>query len=169
MKKHSATAYQSVQDESPTVIASFYAAMSSPTPPSINAMYSTGRHGQRFLTKEGAKFKTAFTHTVAAEISVLPWNQAVDEVYMRRGYVHLVFGYHTKLFNASWKPGGRTKSGAVQSPYAQEDVNNYYKVVEDAVKDATGIDDSAHLKITMHKLEGKAKLIEIYYEVLRRK
>lgn len=152
--------------ESP-VAASFYISMSDPAAPSINKMYSTGRHGQRFLTKEGAAFKAALTRMVAEEVSMLPWVNAVDEVYLRRGFVRISIGIHTKLFNASWKPGKKLPSGNMQSPYQQIDAPNYGKAVEDAVADGTGIDDSCNLTTTYNKLDG-SKLIEVYYEVLRR-
>lgn len=151
----------------PEPVASFYVSISDPAPPSVNKMYSTGQHGQRFLTKEGAKFKAALTQIVAQEIAPLNWKDAVDEVYLRRGWVRATIGVHTKLYNDSWKPGGKTKSGAVQSPYQKIDDLNYSKIVLDAVAEATGIDDSCNLESTSRKIDGK-KLIEVFYEVIRR-
>lgn len=150
-----------------TPVASFYVSISDPAPPSINKMYSTGRHGQRFLTKEGAKFKAALTQLVAQEIAPLNWKDAIEEVYMRRGFIRAAVGVHTKLFNDSWKPGAKTKGGDMQSPYQKIDDLNYSKIVMDAVAEATGIDDSCNLTTTSNKLDGK-KLIEVFYEVMRR-
>lgn len=151
----------------PEPVASFYVSISEPTPPSVNKMYSTGRQGQRFLTKEGAKFKATLTQIVAQEIAPLSWKDAIDEVYLRRGWVRATVGVHTKLFNESWKPGAKTKGGDMQSPYQKIDDINYSKIVLDAVAEATGIDDSCNLSTTSNKLDGR-KLIEVFYEVMRR-
>jgi hypothetical protein len=151
----------------PECVASFYVSISEPSPPSINKMYSTGRQGQRFLTKEGAKFKAALTQIVAQEIAPLSWKDAIEEVYLRRGFVRATVGVHTNLYNGSWKPGAKTKGGDMQSPYQKIDDLNYAKIVLDAVAEATGIDDSCNLESTSRKIDGR-KMIEVFYEVMRR-
>lgn len=167
MKKIPEVTYQRAEDlASELVVASFYVAMSEPEAPSINALYSTGRHGQRFLTKAGAAFKSALTRAVAEEVIALSWNTAVDAVYKERAYIRLCLCLHVDLYNHSWKPGGRTKGGDLQSPFKSIDGPNYSKAIEDAIADGTGIDDSAHMEVTVRKINGP-KHIEIFYEVLR--
>lgn len=148
------------------VLFSFVVTLRDPVPPSVNKMYASGRGGQRFLTKEGAAFKGAMTRAVVTQIAVQPWAQAVDAVYLHKATVHIAISLHMTVFNASWKPGSKTKSGAMQSPYKKQDVLNYGKVVEDAVADGTGIDDSAHFDVHLIKVPGPP-LVEVFYEVVR--
>jgi Holliday junction resolvase RusA-like endonuclease len=132
-------------------VISFRAVLRDPSPPSVNHLYFNGPHG-RVLTKEGRAFKDAMKDAVAQSIATMKWKAAVDEVYGDRGYVVLVIRmYRDKLYNESWKPHSKTGSGNARSPYQKLDATNYAKVIEDAVVLGTGIDDSAHLEVTISK------------------
>lgn len=144
-----------------------------PKPPSVNAMYSTGRGGARFLTKEGRAFKDALKDAVAQTVASMDWKEAVDEVYLRRGWVAVsICVYLDRLYNKSWTPGSRTAptpsspNGNVRSPYQKVDAGSYDKIIQDAIVLGTGIDDSAHLHCRITKSEGDPR-IEIMYAVYR--
>jgi hypothetical protein len=150
------------------ILHSFFVSMSDPKPPSVNRLYTTGYRGRKILSKEGEAYKAALTACVVAECMVLPWKSAIDAVYREVAWVNVVIGVHTSIFNKSWKPGGLTESGALQSPYKKMDGSNYIKVVEDAIADATGIDDSAHLFVGIAKLDDAFPRVEVGYEILSR-
>lgn len=142
-------------------IVSFHVELRDPKPPSVNAMYSSGAT-RRFLTREGVAFKDALRiATVRATQELhIPWKNAVDEVYLRKGWVELVIGvYLSAMYNKSWTPGGRTKptasapNGNLRSPYQKVDAGSYDKIIQDAIVLGTGIDDSAHLYYSVFKAE----------------
>jgi len=159
----------------PSPLFSFTVVLRDPKPPSVNAMYSTGRGGTRFLTKEGKAFKDALKSAVSRQLSSLNWKEAVDEVYLRRGWVHLdIAVYIERLYNGSWSPGSRTKptagspKGNLRSPYQRVDAGSYDKIIQDAVVLGTGIDDSAHLNYAVSKAEDPDDpRIEVAYYVYR--
>ena len=117
----------------------------------MNNLYTTGFRGKRVLSKQGIAFKSALTAAVAEECMRRRWKLAVDEIYARSGHVEVHISVHKKIFNESWKPKGKTKKGARQSPYKKLDATSYIKAIELAVVDGTGIDDSAHLMFVTHK------------------
>jgi hypothetical protein len=147
-------------------VASFRVVLRDPPPPSINHMYFNGSHG-RVLTKEGRAFKDALKDAVVQAIAHKPWKEAVDEIYERGGYVVMTMQiYRGDMYNKSWRPGSKTPSGALRSPYQKLDATNYAKIIEDAVVLGTGIDDSAHLEVTVGKSHDPADpRIEVYYYV----
>ena len=153
----------------------FKVVLKEPRPPSVNAMYSTGRGGARFLTKEGKAFKDALKNAVTKEIAQMNWKEVVDEIYLRRGFIELdIVVFLERLYNMSWKPGGRTKptpgspDGNLRSPYQKVDAGSYDKIIQDAVVMGTGIDDSAHLYYRVSKLEDPdAPRIEVTYHLHR--
>ncbi len=149
------------------VLHSFHVVLTEPAPPSVNHLYTNGYGGKRVLSREGQAFKSALTQAVVSACAEqTPWLRAIDAVYNESAWVRLTIGLHTALYNASWKPGGLTKSGARQSPYKTLDGPNYLKAIEDAIKDGTGIDDAAHLSVTIEKLDAPGRWVEVAYEVL---
>lgn len=149
------------------VLHSFYVVLTDPAPPSVNHMYFTNRYGQRVLTKEGVRFKSAMTSAVVEQCMFLPWKRAVDAVYDERATVCLVIVVHGPILNGSWKPKSQTEKGNRRSPYKKKDATSYIKVVEDAVAEGTGIDDSANMDVRTLKWPGPYPYIEVFYEVLR--
>jgi hypothetical protein len=156
------------------ILHSFTVVLRSPRPPSVNALYSTGHGGARFLTAAGRAFKDALKDAVLRQTSLLPWSEAVDQVYVNKAQVELdVRLYLSAVYNKSWKPGGRTKptegapNGNRQSPYKKVDAGSYDKVIQDAVALGTGIDDSAHMYYSVTKLEDREDpRIEVDYRVM---
>lgn len=150
-------------------VAHIRAVLRDPAPPSINHLYYNGPHG-RVLSSEGRKFKDAMKDAVAQATLTLNWKSVIEEIYGRRGYVVLAIRmYRDRLYNGSWKPNSKTGSGNPRSPYQTLDATNYAKVIEDAVVLGTGIDDSAHLEVTIGKGEDqKDPRVEIDYYVYSR-
>ena len=140
-----------------------------PRPISVNDMYSTAR-GRRFLTKAGKHYKDAIRETTSKTLIQLcdpTWKEVIDAIYKTGGQVYLGLQLCLDdLWNASWKPGGSlTASGAIRSPYRKVDVSNYFKLIEDAVAEATGIDDSTHTHTEQEKLPHDEPHVIINYKV----
>lgn len=117
-----------------------------PIPPSTNNLYASG--AKRFLRPAGRKLKDQIIAAIVRELDFVSfeggWEGFVQAMHRGGGSsdVELLL-HHPDIYNKSWKRGSltRTKNG-YRSPYKQMDTLNYVKLVEDAVKDATGIDDS---------------------------
>lgn len=113
--------------------------LENPAPVSVNDLYTTFR-GKKNLTKAGRAYRDGLATVVAR--SSLDWKTGVDRVYKEgRGATLLVGLYFKNLDNASWTPGARTPSGALQEPRKKQDSGNYIKIIEDAVTVGCGIDD----------------------------
>lgn len=149
-----------------TILHSFYVTLYEPRPPSVNNMYRNGFRGKRVLSKAGQEFKSAMTAAVVAEIMTLNWKRAIEDVYLRAAGVRAVLGLNLPIYNNSWRPGGRTEKGNLQSPYKKLDVTSYIKALEDAVVEGTGIDDSCHLSFTGEKIDSQVPFVEIAYEII---
>jgi Holliday junction resolvase RusA-like endonuclease len=118
-------------------------------PVSVNKLYFS--HGQhRVLSAAGKTFKDMLAMAVAD--AVIRWcGRSIDTlVSMEGGRAELTI----LVYMAALRPKKRvkTKTGAA-SPYKKVDVTNYVKLIEDAVAQGTGIDDSANLDIHVHKAE----------------
>lgn len=130
-------------------------------PISINAAYSTFR-GRQHLTAEGKAFKAGLAAAVARELPI-DWGIYADRVFAQRAWVRLEIGIHRNILVKSWKPGAREKR---QMPYQRMDGPNYQKLIEDAVVQATGIDDCAHLDVRVVKAQSADPFITIRYELV---
>ena len=152
-----------------SVLYEFSLTIRDPRPVSVNKLYGNTGMGGRRLTAAGRKFKDALTRETATLLTIQdpPWNAAIDAVYNQGAYVMLDITLHTKVLNGTWKKGGSlTKKKNRRSPYQLLDASNYVKIIEDALVDGTGIDDSAHLSVRVTKLEDrKDPRIEISYQV----
>ena len=136
--------------------------MAEPRPISVNEAYSSNG-AKRFLTSAGKKYKASLVEIISNKILLLPhnWQDLADVVYKYGGHVTLdVTLYLDNLRNTAWRVGGgMTKGGEKgskpkpRSPFVSKDASNYVKLIEDAVKDATGIDDSCHLDVIARKRE----------------
>lgn len=146
--------------------------LSDPKPVSVNRMYGT-RQGRRYLTNEGRTFKDALKAEAvnACLLSSVPWPEVIDSIYKRGYYAELhVQLFLSNLLNKSWKPGGgETKGGAPRSPYTKLDATNYLKLIEDAVSEGVGIDDSCTMQATIVKIPCDEKDIGVHVQYLVRK
>lgn len=125
--------------------------LENPAPVSVNHLYATYR-GNKVLTKEGRAYRDGLSQIIAQ--ASLEWKTAVEAVYKRSAGATLIAGLYFKtLDNASWKPGARTPSGALQEPRKKQDSSNYIKILEDAVANGSGIDDCNNLVHLIYKAE----------------
>lgn len=105
-------------------------------PPSSNHIYSTGRNGIRFLTKEAKKFKTETISLIQREkLSVI---SKFDPQGIYRVWYAFFFPKE-ELVNKTW---GEGKKDSATNRYKRMDVENRLKLVTDALATAIGIDDS---------------------------
>lgn len=146
----------------------FWVVMRDPRPISINKAYSG--MGNRFLTKEGRHFEDKLKAATAAALDTQPimWKHVVDNVYKHGGSIDLtIWLYLDDLRNEAWsvggsmtvpkkpKPGKKAAKPQPRSPYKKKDGSNYIKLIEDAIVQGTGIDDSAHLDVAVKKREDR--------------
>lgn len=125
--------------------------LENPAPVSVNDLYTTFR-GKKNLTKAGRAYRDGLAAVVAR--STMEWKTAVEAVYQRRAEATLLVGlYFKSLKNASWKPGARTESGALQEPRKKQDSANYLKIIEDGVTQGSGIDDCNNIVHLVFKAE----------------
>ncbi len=150
---------------------------------STNKLYSTFR-GKRNLNNRGKAVKARIMHaTNTATMQLLDngveWSTALKAIYAEGYHVVLLIDlYWERMLNGSWKFGGsltkpkrHKKTGEMrgggnpQSPYQKKDATNYIKLIEDAVAQATGIDDSAHLLVAVMKHEDPHERVAITYRI----
>jgi hypothetical protein len=130
-------------------------------PISVNAAYTTFR-GRQHLTAEGKAFKAGLSAAVARELPV-DWGFYANRIFETRAWVRLEIGIHRNILVKSWEPSPREKR---QMPYQRLDGPNYQKLIEDAVAHATGIDDCAHLSVSVFKEQSADPFISITYELM---
>lgn len=117
-------------------------------PPSSNTAYFTTvqRKGGksiplRVLTTEGKKYKSGIkTHLAKTRQDVLGFFHA------NRPYCLIVRFYMLDLLNATYG-----KQGGAENRYKKVDVSNRLKLLEDALTDACGHDDSQHFRVLLWK------------------
>lgn len=113
-------------------------------PISANKAYAKRRgSGARILTKAGKKYKNETKTYIARHFPTV-----LHFFKPHQPYVILVeFTFHgrEKLYNKGW-PDGDAKNR-----YKKLDVTNRTKLFEDALADATGIDDSQNWSVTVVK------------------
>ncbi len=115
-------------------------------PLSVNAVYGKGRGGARFLTPEGKTYKLETTnHLIRAyptQLKLFTRNKPYGLL------VHFTFGTHSVLLNNGFPE-------KTENRYKKNDAGNRLKLFEDALADATGVDDSHNWLITLSKGVGK--------------
>lgn len=122
-------------------------------PPSVNNAYFTkiarpknNPSGKsvptRVLSNEGKKFKRTFKTWLAREHP-----HALEFFSSPTGEYSILVVLHFKgLYNTGWPKNAKTR-------HKKLDASNYIKVLEDALVDACGHDDSQHVCVTMMKAE----------------
>ena len=114
-------------------------------PPSSNHAYMNTGFGGRTLSKEGQRFKRETTaHFVREYPHVLKGFQK-DTPYG----IYVRFWFDT-IVNKGWPEKAKER-------YKRFDASNRLKLLEDALKDAAGIDDSQHLLVLVEKRQGKER------------
>lgn len=132
-----------------------YAEVRDPEPISINKAYKI-YNNRRTMTVPGKVYKDAVKAQILLVIEdtyPMEWVDAIDMIYDAGGYATTSIGLHGPIANQSWKVGGSfTKSGNPRSPYQKKDATNYIKLFEDALSQATGIDDSVTMHASVQKI-----------------
>lgn len=117
-------------------------------------MYGHGPHGQVFLKKAGKAFKDRAMSAVAESVMSSAWGRTSEQIYALGGWAVLWIELRLPgLRNKSWTRGAisYTPGGSPRSPYKRLDGSNYIKLLEDAVAQGTGIDDSLSLSTQVSK------------------
>lgn len=98
-------------------------------PPSTNNVYFNLPKGGRVLNNAGKKYKTEISTTIMRE------HQAeIRDVQLNHPY-GILFVVNMAILNAGWPEKARTR-------YKKLDATNRVKLLEDAIVEALGIDDS---------------------------
>lgn len=108
-------------------------------PPSSNHAYAH-RGRQRFLTKEGKKYKNETTAFLSQKY------RTELMLFKKNAGFQLHFRFWTNLVNKNWRPGGK-----VENRYKKFDGANLTKLLEDVLADVGGYDDSQTMTSTWQK------------------
>ena len=115
-----------------------------PLPPSVNQVYATTRGGKRVMTQKGKTFKQQVRSRVGAEcasrtdlvdLAALPLSLKI-EIFL------------DTVVNKGWS------TGKAKTRYKRVDTTNRQKLLEDAVSEALGIDDSQFFVVVASKKSG---------------
>lgn len=151
-------------------IASFRVVFDEAEPISINKAYCRGMGGRVTLSAEGRAFKAKLSSAVSTSLP-WDWGTVVDRAFSLPCYVELrvtlLFpDFRTKAWAQAVKKAAKGGSERITTlPYQKKDGSNYLKLIEDAVSEATGIDDSFHLDVHVAKNMGVPGMIVIDYKV----
>jgi len=128
-----------------------------PIPPSSNAIYR--RRGNRpglYLTPEASRYRRLATKQLLE-------NHAVDVQKLDAHVAYrLVLVFHLQALNKGWPKTAKSR-------YKRVDLSNRIKLLEDVIKDVTGIDDSQTFEITVvkkHLEQGSDPRVQVLFEVL---
>jgi len=121
-------------------------------PPSTNKAYFN-KYGKQVLSKVGRAFKKMVSAHVAS-------NYPTECATFKKNAPYLVYlrVYIPQLENKTWPDKCKTR-------YKVLDSTNRVKLVEDALKDALGIDDSQHIAFLVHKIEGPERLEAFFWNL----
>lgn len=112
-----------------------------PMPISVNKAYVTVR-GRRILSKEGKIYKSTVTTGVAKQLSLC--TQYTDLVNEETPLKLEITLYLERTENKGYPKKTKTR-------YKRVDVSNRVKLLEDALFDALGVDDSSVFSLTITK------------------
>lgn len=121
-------------------------------PPSSNNAYTNLRGGGRVLSEKGKSFKLSSTAYILAHHS----NELMKMDRTKKYKVSFVF-YFEQLETKGWPKTAKDR-------YKPLDLSNRVKLVEDALKDATGVDDKNTFAMYTEKRVGLPERVEIEVE-----
>ncbi len=120
-------------------------------PPSTNTAYYNRRGGGRGLTDEGASYKAGIMMDAhrfyMSQIATLKKNEPYG----------MIVRVHADVETKGWR-----KTGA-GTRYKKFDASNRIKLLEDALCEAAGIDDSQFMGVYIEKKEGEEKTIIVIW------
>lgn len=128
---------------------------------SVNDAYTVHR-GRKLLTAKGRAFKERLKRLIVQRGDPVLWNQLYELVYQEGAgvHIHILLGM-PDLISKSWEPGTFTKKGAPRSMYRRKDATNYVKLIEDAIAEASGVDDANFVRTTVEKVQAEVAWTEI--------
>lgn len=120
-------------------------------PPSANQAYFNLPRGGRSLSDVGKRYKTEM------------------KVYLTQKYRRELLGFvknipylmHLRFYLETLENKGYPKSA--ESRYKKTDLSNRVKLLEDVLKDVTGLDDSQNLTIVLEKKKGTPERVDIWF------
>lgn len=118
-------------------------------PPSVNHAYFNLPRGGRTLSAKGKKYKTETSTKIVRDYAT-----SIRGLSKDRSYGLIVVFSFTDLYNKGWPD-------KTPNRYKKIDVSNRLKLLEDAVVDALGIDDSQFVFITLRKVPGEKEATRI--------
>lgn len=120
-------------------------------PPSSNHAYATIRGtSKRVLTTEGRSYKTLTTAHIAQKYPI-----ALKFFKPNTPYLLLVRFWFSQITNSGYPK-------KADNLYKKLDVSNRLKLLEDALKDAGGVDDSQNMTIILQKFKSEDERTEIW-------
>jgi len=122
-------------------------------PISSNHAYFTLRGGGRSLTKEGLKYKTETTSFIARN-----YPQALKYFVPDRPYTMV---FQLTVTNETMFSKSYGKKGGAKNLFRKFDVSNRVKLLEDAITDATSIDDSCATTVLVRKVVGTKERTDV--------
>ena len=122
-----------------------------PYPPSVNRAYATTRGGRRLLTAEGKLYKQSIRDVIGQRYSgVTPELSRLGEVPLA-----LTIKLYTRVENKGWS------EGKAKNRYKRVDVSNRVKLLEDALFEALGVDDSLVFRLVVEKINSDDERVHV--------
>jgi len=109
-------------------------------PPSTNHAYTNGAFGRRTLSNKGKAYKKLVTALVTQTVALGP------AMSKDRGWM-IWITITTSILSKGWPKKAKNR-------YKTLDASNRVKLLEDAIKDGLGLDDSCTVRLIVEKLEG---------------
>lgn len=111
-------------------------------PPSTNHAYFNLPRGGRTLTAKGKAYKTGVSSNL-----IRNHQEALKRIQKDAAYCLAVLLTFSDMYNATWPEKAATR-------YKKIDVSNRVKLLEDALVDSLGIDDSQFVTVILAKRQG---------------
>lgn len=119
-------------------------------PPSSNHAYINNGFGGRTLSAAGKKFKTETKVTIARR-----YTTALTAMKPNMPALVLARFYFESLLNKGWPKTAKSR-------YKKLDATNRVKLLEDALAEVLGVDDSCTMAFIPVKLQGTPERVELY-------
>jgi len=122
-----------------------------PYPPSVNKAYATTRSGRRLLTSEGKLYKQSIRDVIGQKYSAYtPELSGLGDKPLC-----LTVKLYTRTENKGWS------EGKAKNRYKRVDVSNRVKLLEDALFEALGVDDSLVFRLVVEKIDSYDEYVHI--------